>query len=306
MEKLKKIGNKIKELFIRIGKWAKTSKLNMSVTVSSSVILVLGIIIVIIISSRGGVDNKIVVTTVGEATAGEDIETTMPTPAADELFTTDIDQQETGNFVYEPSLLEPNLVAKMQWSKDGVYYTQYSVTVKNLTDETIDGWALVFRSDSSFDFTDNWNGQYSVNDNSLVVLPFPDNELIRPGEEINFGFVITSYKYIYFNTATVFVGDDYESFAISVHHTEPSTTKNDETTSVYENDETTTYNNETTTPEVTTEEEKTTTGGETANTGGETATTEGGTTTTQGETTTSEENDTAASETETTTPVVTP
>ena len=293
MEKLKKIGNKIKELFIRIGKWAKTSKLNMSVTVSSSVILVLGIIIVIIISSRGGVDNKIVVTTVGEATAGEDIETTMPTPAADELFTTDIDQQETGNFVYEPSLLEPNLVAKMQWSKDGVYYTQYSVTVKNLTDETIDGWALVFRSDSSFDFTDNWNGQYSVNDNSLVVLPFPDNELIRPGEEINFGFVITSYKYIYFNTATVFVGDDYESFAISVHRTEPSTTKNDETTSTYENDETTsTYEND-----------------ETTSQGNETTTSEGtteGEANTESETTTSEENDTAASEAETTTPVVTP
>lgn len=260
MEKINQIGNKIKELFIKLGKWAKTSKLNMSVTIATSVIIVLGIVITIIISSRGGVDNKITVTTVHEETADSDIETTMPTPGQDELFTTNVNEAENGKFVNNPTLLEPKLTAKMTWTSEGVSYTQYSLTIKNVSDTKIDGWVLILRNDNSFDISDNWNAQYSVNGSNLVIMPFPDNEVISVGEEINIGFVISSYKYIYFNSATVFVGDACESFNINVHRNEQTTTTG-ETTKDDSSSETTT-NKETTTTfeeETTTVDDETTT-----------------------------------------------
>lgn len=270
----KSFGNKIKGLFLKIGKWAKDSKLNMSVLVTTSVMTILILIVVIIIISKGGVDNKLQQTTISDPTDNNNqAETTMPTPADDELFTTDVDEDENGNYVTNPKILSTKMTIKSSWISDGVYYTQYNVAIKNVSGNKINGWAVVVRADNSLEITDNWNAQFSLNGKSITILPFPDNEIIKADETINVGFVVSSYRYIYFNEATVFQNAKYETYKINVSQIQYTTkdtnynTSGDETTSEQEMTtrkqdsttiETTSFEDEETTPESTSVEETTT------------------------------------------------
>lgn len=266
-------GAKVKGLFVRIGKWAKDSKLNMSVLITTCVMTILILIVIIIIAAKGGVDNKLQQTTVSDPTGDNNqAETTMPTPAEDELFTTDVNDDENGNYVYEPEILSTKMTIKGSWISDGVYYTQYNVAITNVSNQKIDGWVVVVRADNSLEITDNWNAQFSVKGTNITILPFPDNEVIDVDETINVGFVVSSYRYVYFNEATVFQGSKYETYKISVSQIQNVTRNTDygtfdsETTSENEMttreqdstiSETTSYE-ETTSEEQTTEEETTT------------------------------------------------
>lgn len=259
-------GTKVKDLFVRIGKWAKDSKLNMSVLVATSVMTILILIVIIIIAAKGGVDNKLQQTTVGDPTGNSNqAETTMPTPAEDELFTTDVNEAENGNYVIEPEILSTKMTIKGSWISDGVYYTQYNVAITNVSNQKIDGWAVVVRADNSLEITDNWNAQFSVKGTNITILPFPDNEIIDADETINVGFVVSSYRYVYFNEATVFQGAKYETYKISVSQIQNVTRNTDYGTfdneTSFENEMTTrqqdTTVSETTSYEETTSEEQT-------------------------------------------------
>lgn len=266
---------KVKGLFVRVGKWAKDSKLNMSVLVTTCVMTILILIVIIIIAAKGGVDNKLQQTTVSDPTGDNNQEeTTMPTPAEDELFTTDVNENENGNYVYEPEILSTKMTIKGSWISDGIYYTQYNVAITNVSNQKIDGWAVVVRADNSLEITDNWNAQFSVKGTGVTILPFPDNEVIDVDETINVGFVVSSYRYVYFNEATVFQNAKYETYKISVSQIQNVTRNTDystldsETTSENEMttreqdstiSETTSSYEKTTSEEQTTEEETTTT-----------------------------------------------
>lgn len=230
-EQLKQDGaaEKIKHFFAKIGKWAKDSKLNMSVLITTGVMFILLLIVVIIIIGKGGVDNKYQQTTVADPTdKSNENGTTMPTPAEDELFTTDINEEETGNFVTVPEILSAKLSIKSSWVSGGVCYTQYNVAIKNVSGKKIDGWAAVIRTDSSMEITDNWNAQYLLDGKNITILPFPDNEVIDKDETINVGFVVSSYRYVYFNEVTVFQKNNFETYKISVSQIQYVTNSTDD------------------------------------------------------------------------------
>lgn len=241
MKKKKTFGNKVRTLMMRILKWAKVSKLNLSVLVSGGIIFLMTIIISIIIICKGNVDNKVAVTTIPEETAEANNETTtMPKPEEDELFTTEINEDNMGNYVSAATKLDVKLTAESKWYLDGTYYMKYNLQITNVSDTTINGWTVVLRNDNSYEITDNWNAQYVVDTNKIIVMPYPDNEMIRAGESINVGFVCVSYQYIYFDKVTVFVGDSCETYNVYVSERQTSTyteeSSDDETTSSSEDE----------------------------------------------------------------------
>ncbi|NLL93404.1 MAG: hypothetical protein GX225_04625 [Clostridiales bacterium] len=265
MEKIKKTFSKfikiIKKEFTALWQWAKNSKLNMSVLMSGSLVVILGIVIFTILVVRGGADNKLVIkeTTTFDEDANQS-ETTMPKPADVELFTTEVDKDELGNIVTASVLLNPTLNITKVWNSDGVYYTQYSLKIENHTNNDVDGWALILRGDNSFEISDNWNAQYETITDGLYILPFPDNEKIGPGETKAMGFVITSYKYIYLNSITIHLGDKCETISVHVNvvkdtTTPPSANDSETTTKRNENSSETTTLKETATPKETTTEQ---------------------------------------------------
>ena len=244
MKKKKTFGNKVRTLTMKILKWAKVSKLNLSVLVSGGIIFLMTIIISIIVICKGNVDNKVVVTTIPEETAEANNETTtMPKPEEDELFTTEINEDDMGNYVSTATKLDVKLTAESKWYLDGTYYMKYNLEITNVSNSTINGWTVVLRNDNSYEITDNWNAQYVVDTNKIIVMPYPDNEMIRAGESINVGFVCVSYQYIYFDKVTVFVGDSCETYNVYVSERPTSTyieeSTDDETTSEDSSSETT-------------------------------------------------------------------
>lgn len=251
MDFILKFGKKIRKIIKKIKKWALDSKLNMSVLSCGLLIFTLGLVICLIVIFRGGVDNTVVVeapTTVGESTASLEVETTLVEPADDEKFTTEINISDTSNFVNNPTKLSIKLTVKDSGAMGDKFFTQYSLKIKNVSDKTIDGWAIVLRNGQVFDLSDNWNAQYSAKNGELVILPYPDNERIVSGQEINIGFVVISYNYLYFKSATVFVGDYNESFNVTVNkYASEGTFTTEETSSDTEitDEETTTPDNET-------------------------------------------------------------
>lgn len=276
MDFILKFGKKLRKIFKQIKKWALDSKLNMSILIFAILILILGIVICLLIIFRGGVNTTVQgekATTVAEEIPSHTDETTMPEPDDEEKFTTEVDLENEGYSVSNPTKLKVDLIIKSTTSNNGICFTEYSMTITNITDSAIDGWAIALRSPQIFELGESWNAQYTVNNGKLLILPFPSNERLVSGQTATIGFVVSSYEMVSFNTATSYIGNDTESFNVYTKRNDITyTTENFETTTVdvttvqttteevtaVETTSVETTSKETTTVEETTSEETTT------------------------------------------------
>ncbi len=239
---------KVKEFFKDLWSKIKSTKLNMSIFIAGVVAFILMMTIVIILVSRGGVDTTLVVDNPSKQVVKEDTsETTSEEETTLPEFMTKVDESETGNLVYSASLLKITAsIVGQPWVKDGVYYIEYDIDIENVSDKDIDSWATVFHFKSQYSVMSSWSVQVVEDDNlsdgenTLTIMPFNDNKLIKSGEKVSAGFIVCSkQQYVYFKSYTAFVGNKYENLTLNAGVKVTTTLKNEDDTSK-KNDETTT------------------------------------------------------------------
>lgn len=241
-ENLKKIWSKITE-----------SRLNLSMFIAGAIAFVLLLVIIVVVISRGGeINNELIVSgekdntqsenTDKQTTADKEKETTIK---SEEQYSTKIDENATTNVVSKASRLSVKITAKNSWTNDGEYFIQYNLEVTNVSDEDIDGWAVVLDMAKPYTLVDSWNFTFKEGYKKLVINPFNENRKISQGETVTGGFIVKESSYVYVDYITAYVGDKIETIKNGNTYI-PSGTSGKETTY---NSSTTTPKDETTMPE---------------------------------------------------------
>lgn len=255
--------NKFKENIKKIWSKITESRLNLSMFIAGVIAVVLMIVIIAIIISRDGeVNNELMVTgekkntesatTVIQTTSNAEKETTVK---VEEQFSTKIDENATTNVVSRASRLSAKISVKNSWTNDGEYFIQYNLEVTNVSDEDIDGWAVVLDMSKPYTLVDSWNYTFKEGYKKLVINPFNDNRKIPQGETVTGGFIVKESSNVYVDYITVYVGNKVETIKNANTYI-PSQTTEKETT---DDSSTTKPVDETTKPEKETSPEKETT-----------------------------------------------
>ena len=265
--------DKIKEKIGKIWNVVKSSKLNMSMFISGVVAFVLCLIIVCVICFRGeGINNKIM--TEETTTEQKEEKTTKNENKKDEekdtdsenaVFSTEIDESQTGNVVETAKVMKAKATIKDSWVDDGEYYIQYNIDMTNISGKDIKGWAALITLESSGEIIDEWNFDFeSIKSKKIKICPRGSNVTVEDDNYVSGGFVIKGSQYVYIDYITVYVGDSVETLKNYNKNAWESQTKKEETEEetttekkTYVEEETT-IENETTTEESSLNEETTT------------------------------------------------
>ena len=77
------------------------------------------------------------------------------------------------------------------WYSDGKYYYQIDGILENISQYTIEDWKIELQFPQSLTLQGGWNGEFSVNQNSLIITPVVYNKTINPNSSISIGFQIS-------------------------------------------------------------------------------------------------------------------
>lgn len=210
--------NKFKENLKKIWSKITESKLNISMFVAGVMVFVLtAVILGIIIHRDGQVNNELIITVenkntttaqVTQSTTEKEKETTTK---HEEQYSTKIDENATTNIVSKASRLSAQISVKNSWTNAGEYFIQYNLDVTNISDNDIDGWALVLDMTKSYTLVDSWNYTFKTGNKKLIINPLNDNRKIPAGETVSGGFIIKGSSNIYVDYITVYVGNKIET-----------------------------------------------------------------------------------------------
>lgn len=156
--------NKFKENLKKIWSKITESKLNISMFVAGVMVFVLmAVILGIIIHRDGQVNNELIITvenkntTTAQVTQNTTEKEKETTTKHEEQYSTKIDENATTNIVSRASRLSAQISVKNSWTNGGEYFIQYNLDVINISDNDIDGWALVLDMTKSYKLVDSWN-----------------------------------------------------------------------------------------------------------------------------------------------------
>ncbi len=78
------------------------------------------------------------------------------------------------------------------WESNGQYFYQYNVTLTNTSGKAGTAWAIDIPFNESFSLSDKWNGNYTVNGNTLHITSMDYNGSLAAGAAAdNIGFIIS-------------------------------------------------------------------------------------------------------------------
>lgn len=243
--------NKFKENLKKIWSKITESKLNISMFVAGVMVFVLtAVILGIIIHRDGQVNNELIITvenkntTTAQVTQNTTEKEKETTTKHEEQYSTKIDENATTNIVSKASRLSAQISVKNSWTNDGEYFIQYNLDVTNISDNDIDGWALVLDMTKSYTLVDSWNYTFKTGNKKLIINPLNDNRKIPAGETVSGGFIIKGSSNIYVDYITVYVGNKIETIKNGNTYIPSATTSrptgnNSNTTTTNGNDTTT-------------------------------------------------------------------
>lgn len=242
--------NKFKENLKKIWSKITESKLNISMFVAGVMVFVLtAVILGIIIHRDGQVNNELIITvenkntTTAQVTQNTTEKEKETTTKHEEQYSTKIDENATTNIVSKASRLSAQISVKNSWTNDGEYFIQYNLDVTNISDNDIDGWALVLDMTKSYTLVDSWNYTFKTGNKKLIINPLNDNRKIPAGETVSGGFIIKGSSNIYVDYITVYVGNKIETIKNGNTYIPSATTSrptgNNSNTTANKNDTTT-------------------------------------------------------------------
>lgn len=89
--------------------------------------------------------------------------------------------------------VEYTLSMTNSWQSNNAYYYQYNIIVKNNTNTAISNWSIDLKANTSFNIESSWNGNYSINGNTLKITNVDYNGTLNSGSSANdVGFIIRS------------------------------------------------------------------------------------------------------------------
>lgn len=242
--------NKFKENLKKIWSKITESKLNISMFVAGVMVFVLmAVILGIIIHRDGQVNNELIITvenkntTTAKVTQNTTEKEKETTTKREEQYSTKIDENATTNIVSKASRLSAQISVKNSWTNDGEYFIQYNLDVTNISDNDIDGWALVLDMTKSYTLVDSWNYTFKTGNKKLIINPLNDNRKIPAGETVSGGFIIKGRSNIYVDYITVYVGNKIETIKNGNTYIPSATTSRP----TGNNSDTTTHKDDTTT-----------------------------------------------------------
>lgn len=242
--------NKFKENLKKIWSKITESKLNISMFVAGVMVFVLtAVILGIIIHRDGQVNNELIITvenkntTTAQVTQNTTEKEKETTTKHEEQYSTKIDENATTNIVSKASRLSAQISVKNSWTNDGEYFIQYNLDVTNISDNDIDGWALVLDMTKSYTLVDSWNYTFKTGNKKLIINPLNENRKIPAGETVSGGFIIKGSSNIYVDYITVYVGNKIETIKNGNTYIPSATTSrptgNNSNTTANKNDTTT-------------------------------------------------------------------
>ena len=87
--------------------------------------------------------------------------------------------------------IEVFMYLKNSWEEEGKPVRQYELTVKNTSDQQCTNWAVDIPFEEKIVLTDGWNGDYSVQDQTVHITSKEYNGTIPAGGEIgDVGFIV--------------------------------------------------------------------------------------------------------------------
>lgn len=87
--------------------------------------------------------------------------------------------------------MEVTPVLTNSWEADGQQFYQYTLTVKNTSDQPCENWEAELKFSGDISLSDGWNGQYSVDGDTLSVSSVEYNGRLSAGESVqDIGFII--------------------------------------------------------------------------------------------------------------------
>lgn len=242
--------NKFKENLKKIWSKITESKLNISMFVAGVMVFILtAVILGIIIHRDGQVNNELIITvenkntTTAQVTQNTTEKEKETTTKHEEQYSTKIDENATTNIVSKASRLSAQISVKNSWTNDGEYFIQYNLDVTNISDNDIDGWALVLDMTKSYTLVDSWNYTFKTGNKKLIINPLNENRKIPAGETVSGGFIIKGSSNIYVDYITVYVGNKIETIKNGNTYIPSATTSrptgNNSNTTANKNDTTT-------------------------------------------------------------------
>lgn len=98
-------------------------------------------------------------------------------------------------FTTDSGTLSITLTIVNSWETDGIPYYQYSLSLQNISGSACTGWSIDLPFVKSLTFSDGWNGEYSVEDETLHITSKDYNGAIPAGESVSdIGFIIYGGK----------------------------------------------------------------------------------------------------------------
>lgn len=83
--------------------------------------------------------------------------------------------------------------SEKQWMRQLEMGAQYDGVLKNNTPSEISKWKVTIKIPEKSYIDSSWNGEYTVADGQIIILPPPDyNQIIPPNGSITFGFIMYS------------------------------------------------------------------------------------------------------------------
>lgn len=96
-----------------------------------------------------------------------------------------------GNLTWESGDMEVAAVLKNSWEESGIPVYQYELVLRNISGKNCANWAIDVPFQAEITLTDGWNGEYSVEGNTLHITSKDYNGTVPDGGSVtDIGFII--------------------------------------------------------------------------------------------------------------------
>ncbi len=221
----------MKNLLERVKYNLGSSKLNLSIFISSIIVSILCIAILFIVISRGDeIDNNVIEyeTVVKYNHITEIVE--RPTTTADQETTTKKPEEETttksnvfvdGVDVNKATMLEANIVMNADWESGNDRFMGYNIELKNVSKKEIKDWEIVLAFTKDVTLSQGWGGEFEAFGERMVIKPVDYTNKIQPGATVSsIGMNLSASDYAYIYQYTVKVGDYSETVKVDYEEKE--------------------------------------------------------------------------------------
>lgn len=104
----------------------------------------------------------------------------------------DDDTDRQGEIFVSDDGLEVKIDIVNSWQAEGKTYNQYNLTIQNVSDSKCSEWEIEMQFKEELELADGWNGNYSLEGNTLRITSKEYNGIIPVGEEVkDIGFIIS-------------------------------------------------------------------------------------------------------------------